>query len=278
MSNEAFRLIVIGGVIVSIFASKANKLVGGIVSSLVTTFILIFGLDAYSHSGAISFLGIRLPQSVFVLVILTWYFFDFKQIAAGIKEKGVLKQIRTGTSDKLRAGHSMTQVMADILPTLTNHPEDLRQLGGEIIQGKPFAETLKDYQGRTGKDEDQAALRYQQAVDVVNSLQAIVTGEAAAAGLPKAPDGKSYFLPAVKLTSGKTFSMTKKLLKGELVYRYNGKWVTSPEQLVAESSQVSPESSVPVRSLFKMPNNPAWTVRKMDIKGGPLNLDAVANG
>ena len=44
MDNSAFRIFVIGGIILSIFVSKINKLIGGIVSLLVTTGILIYGL------------------------------------------------------------------------------------------------------------------------------------------------------------------------------------------------------------------------------------------
>jgi len=278
MSSEGFRIIVIVGVIISIFASRANKLTGGIISCLVTTFILIFGLQAYGASGYISILGIRLSEGLFMIAILIWYGLDIKQIADGVKEKSTLKLIRTGAAEKLRSGLPMPEVMAQVLPNLENHPPDLRQLGGEILQGKPFAQILKEYQVPGGKDEDHAVLRYQQAVDVLNSLQLIIMAEAADLGLPGHVELKSFFLPSVKLASGKMFSLGKKLIKGELIYLYNGKWVASPDQLAAESSQTAPGSQVQIRSLFQVPNTQAWNIRKLDIKGGPLELDSSANG
>jgi len=278
MPPEGFRIVVIVGVIISVLASRANKLVGGIISSLVTTFILLFGLQAYTHSGYISFLGIRLSQGLFLLVILVWYGFDIKQIADGVKEKGALKLICAGAAEKLRSGLSVPEVMAQVLPKLDNQPQDLRQLGGEILQGKPFAQILKEYRASSGKEEDQAVLRYQQAVDVLNGLRQIISAEAAGLGLAGLAEPKNFFLPAVRLNSGKTFSLGKKLVKGELLYLYNGKWVTSPEELAAESGQTAPGSQVQIRSLFQMPNRPAWICRKLDIKGGPLELDSTANG
>jgi hypothetical protein len=275
---EGFRIVVIVGVIISIFASRANRLIGGVISALVTTFILIFGLQAYSHSGYISFLGIRLSEGLFMLAILIWYGFDIKQIADGVKEKGAVKLVRETAAEKLRSGLSVAEVMAQVLPKLDNQPQDLRQLGGEILQGKPFAQVLKDYRASSGKEEDQAVLRYQQAVDVLNGLRLIILAEVAALGLAGLAEPKSFFLPAVRLNSGKMFSLGKKLVKGELLYLYNGKWVTSPQELAAESSQTGPGSQVQIRSLFQMPNNPAWISRKLEIKGGPLELDAAANG
>jgi hypothetical protein len=278
MSNEGFRIVVIVGVIISVFASRANKLIGGVVSCLVTTFILIFGLQAYSHSGYISIFGIQLTQGLFVIVILIWYGIDVKQIMDGVKVKNTVDLIRTGAAEKLRSGFPVPEVMAQILPKLENHPPDLRQLGGEILQGKPFTQIIAEYQAQSKKDEDQAVLRYQQAVDVLNSLRSVVVAEAAGLGPASQAESKSFFLPSVKLTSAKTLSFGKKLIKGELLYLYNGKWISSPEQLAAESGQTSAASQVPIRSLFRMPNSPAWISRKLDIKGGPLELDSDANG
>jgi hypothetical protein len=278
MPPEAFRMVVIVGIIISVFASRANKLVGGIISSLVTTFILIFGLQAYTHSGYISFLGIRLSEGLFLIAILVWYGFDIKQIADGVKEKGTVKLIREGAAEKLRSGLSVLEVIAQLLPKLDNQPQDLRQLGGEILKGKPFAQILSEYRASSGKDEDKAVLSYQQAVDVLNGIRQIVLAEAAGLGIAGLAEPKSFFLPAVKLNAGKMFSLGKKLVKGELLYLYNGKRVTSPEELAAESSQTAPGSQVEIRSLFHMPNNPVWINRKLDIKGGPLDLNSTANG
>jgi hypothetical protein len=278
MSPEAFRIVIIVGVIISIFASRANKLVGGVIGCLVTTFILIFGLQAYTHSGYITILGIPLSEGLFVLVILIWFGFDIKQIANGLKEQGIVKQIRAEAAEKLRSGLSVLEVMAQVLPQLANQPQDLKEIGGDILKGKLFAQALQEYRASSGKDEGQAVLRYQHAVDVLNSLKLIIMAEGAGLGLAGLAEPKSFFLPAVRLRSAKTFSLGKKLVKGELLYLYNGKWVKSPEELAAESSQTAPGSQVQIRSLFQMPNNPAWICRKLDIKGGPLELDSIANG
>jgi hypothetical protein len=189
-----------------------------------------------------------------------------------------MKLIRAGAAEKLRSGQSVLEVMAQVLPQLDNQPQDLKQLGGEILQCKPFAQILKEYRASSGKDEDQAVLRYQQAVVVLNGLKVIIMAEAVGLSLAGHAEPKSFFLPSVRLNSAKTFSLGKKLLKGELLYLYNGKWVTSPEELAAESSQTAPGSQVQIHSLFQMPNNPAWISRKLDIKGGPLELDSKANG
>lgn len=278
MSNEVFRIVVIAGVILSIIAGRASRLVGGVVSTLVTTFILIFGLQAYSGSGRISIFGIPLSEGVFLLAIGVWYIVDIKQIMNGLKVKGTLKQIRDGAAEKLRGGQAVPDVMVQILPGLEHHPQELRQIGGDILQRKPFGRILGDYQARSGKDTDQAVLLYQQAVDVLNSLHIIVLGEAARLGIARTNEAKNFFLPAVKLTAGKTFSLTKKLLKGELIYLYNGKPVATPDELASNANGTSPESQVQIHSLFRDPRTGAWVCRKQDIKGGPLEMQAVANG
>ena len=278
MSNEAFRIIVIGGVFLSFFASRANRLIGGVISLFVTTFILIFGLQAYGHSGRITIFGIPLSEGVFLMVIAVWYIVDIKQVTNGLKEKGALGQIRGGAAEKLRSGQRVPDIMAQILPGLDNHPPELRQVGGDILQGKPYERILGDYQTQSGEDEYAAVLLYQKAVDVLNGLQLIILGEAAKLGIAKTNEGKSYFLPAVKLTAAKTFSFGKKLLKGELVYRYGDKMVATPEELTGEASRTSPESQVPMHSLFRDPRTGAWVHRKLDIKGGPLGVQAEPNG
>ncbi len=278
MPNEAFRVIVIAGIILAIVARRANRLAGGVISTLVTTFILIFGLNAYSGSGRISIFGIPLSEGVFVMLIAVWYIVDVKQIMGGLKEGGALRQIRDGAAERLRSGQPVSDIMAQILPGLEHHSQELRQVGVDILQGKPFGRVLGDCQARSGKDESQAVLLYQQTVDVLNSLQLIVLAEAARLGIARTNDPKKFFLPSVKLTAGKTFSLTKKLLKGELIYSYNGKLVSTPEELAGESSRTSPESHVQMHSLFQDPRSRAWVSRKLDIKGGPLELKMDANG
>jgi len=69
-------------------------------------------------------------------------------------------------------------------------------------------------------------------------------------------------------------AMTKKLNKNDLIVAYNNKLVTTLEELQAESSQVSSEDKVELRALFIDPNTGLRTPKKMEIKGGKLELEA----
>ena len=92
MENYSFRIFVIIGVVISIVVSKVNKFIGGIVGLLVTTGILIYGLNVYSKPGwTLTFFNIEISQGIFLVLIAVWYFFDIRQIIAGKKEGDVVR-------------------------------------------------------------------------------------------------------------------------------------------------------------------------------------------
>lgn len=58
--------------------AQASRTSGAIVGFLITTGILLWGLDAYSVGGAIAFFGIPLSKPVFIGACVLWYLFDAK--------------------------------------------------------------------------------------------------------------------------------------------------------------------------------------------------------
>jgi hypothetical protein len=82
------RLIIIGGVFLTIITGRINKLVGGICGLLLTTGIMIWGLFVYSRPGyTMTFFGAEISQEIFMVLVVVWYIFDVKQIMAVLKEK-----------------------------------------------------------------------------------------------------------------------------------------------------------------------------------------------
>ena len=75
-----FNPMIIGAILFQAFVGAVSRTAGAIVGLLITTGILLWGLDAYAHGSAIGFSGIGLPQEVFVIAILVWYALDVKDL------------------------------------------------------------------------------------------------------------------------------------------------------------------------------------------------------
>jgi hypothetical protein len=276
MENYSFRIFVIIGVVISIVVSKVNKFIGGIVGLLVTTGILIYGLNVYSKPGwTLTFFNIEISQGIFLVMIAVWYFFDIKQIIAGKKEGDVVRDLRTQAGEKLRSGIAPKDVVNQLALTMQIADDTTKDMVGHILGKKDYKQTITEQMESKQLDIGKTVLHYKTAVDVLNDLQNIVMGEAKQHNIPIQENELSPFpMPAVKVLKAKSISMTKKLNKNDLIVAYNNKLVTTSEELQQESSQVSSEDKVDLRALFLDPNTGLWTPKKMEIKGGRLELEA----
>jgi len=276
MEGQSFRIFVIVGVIISIVVSRVNKFIGGIVGLLVTTGILIYGLNVYSKPGwTLTFFNIEISKGIFLVFIAIWLFFDIKQIMAGKKEGDVVRDLKSQAVEKLRTGTAPNDVVNQLALTMQIADETTKDMVGHILGKKDYKQTITEQMESKQLDIGKTVLHYKTAIDVLNDLQNIVLGEAKKQNLPIQENELSPFpMPAVKVLKGKAISMTKKLNKNELIVAYNNKLVTTLAELQAESSQVSPENKVELRSLFLDPNTGLWTPRKMEVKGGMLELEA----
>ena len=77
---EVFNPIIIVAVIVQAFISKASRMAGAIAGFVITTGILLWGISVYGEGSEITFFGIPLSQTVFIVVCLVWYGFDTKAL------------------------------------------------------------------------------------------------------------------------------------------------------------------------------------------------------
>lgn len=276
MEDYSFRIFVIIGVVISIVVSKINKFYGGIVGLLVTTGILIYGLNVYSKPGwTLTIFNIEISKGIFLVLIAVWFFFDIRQIMAGKKEGDVVRDLRTQAGEKLRTGLAPNDVVNQLALTMQIADETTKDMVRHILEKKDYKQTITEQMENKQLDIGKTVLHYKTAIDVLNDLQNIVLGEAKQQNLPIQENQLSPFpMSAVKVLKAKTISMTKKLNKNDLIVAYNNKLVTTLEELQAESSQVSPENKVDLRTLFLDPNTGLWNFKKMEVKGGKLELEA----
>lgn len=79
------NVVILIAVIIQILISIASRIAGAIVGYLITTGILIWGISVYSDEGIITFIGIHLSESVFLIICLIWYIFDTIEFVAARK-------------------------------------------------------------------------------------------------------------------------------------------------------------------------------------------------
>ena len=276
MPDNSFRLFVIIGVIISIVVSRINKFYGGIVGLLVTTGILIYGLNVYSKPGwTLTFFNIEISQGLFLVFIAIWYFFDIKQIIAGKKEGDVVRDLRNQAGEKLRTGLAPKDVVNQLALTMEIADETTKDMIGNILEKKDYKQTITEQVEKKQSEMEKTVLHYKTALDILNDLQHVVLGEAKHHNIPiQETELPPFPMPAVKVLKAKAISMTKKLNKNDLIFAYNNKLVTTLEELQAESAQVSSENKVELRALFLDPNTGLWAPKKMEVKGGKLEIEA----
>ena len=279
MEGDSFRIFVIGGIILSIFISRINKLVGGIVSFLVTTGILVFGLSLYAEPGwTLMIFGIEISKGVFIILIIVWYAFDIKQILDRIKEGSLLKNLRNQASEKLRSGARANDVLFQMVSGLENQDDSTKVLMRDILQKKDYKMSVEEIKRLMGVDTGNAVLLYKNGLDVINDLQQIILKESEKIKIQVYENEmKPFPLPSVKVLSSKTVTMTKKINKGELIFSYNDKLITSFQELKDESSQVSQESKVQVGIIHLDQQTQLWSFKYLDVKGGDLGIKAETN-
>jgi hypothetical protein len=83
-----FTIGIIVGLVVSTIISGFNRLAGGIIGFIVTTFILAVGLDIYRSPGwRLTYFGFEISRDVFLILIAVWYFFDIIAIIRGLRKR-----------------------------------------------------------------------------------------------------------------------------------------------------------------------------------------------
>ena len=274
-----FRAIVIGGIIISIFASKINKFIGGIVSLGVTTFIFVYGLGVYAKPGwTLQFFGITVSQEFFVVLILIWYAFDFKQVYDGWKEGQLGRALQDKMGNLLRIGVAADDVMAQTAAGLENHDQSTRDLVRRIMQGEEFKQSVEGHMNAYQMDLNKAMINYKLAVDVINDLRRMLIKEGARVNVSiNKAEIKTFVVPVPRIMAAKSISMTKKLNKNDLIFSVNNKLVASPEELMGEMGQVGPEGKVRLGVLFEDPNTRLWNAKTMEIKGAVQDLKVESN-
>lgn len=92
-----FNPMIFGAILLQSLVAAASRTAGAIVGFLITTGILVWGLDAYARGFAITFFGIELSLPMFILASLFWYSYDARQLAAARKPKPQTEAAQTQT-------------------------------------------------------------------------------------------------------------------------------------------------------------------------------------
>lgn len=274
-----FRAILIGGIVVSIFASKINKFIGGIVSFAVTTFVFVYGMGIYAKPGwTMQIFGVTVSQGVFIVLVLIWYAFDIKQIYDGWKEGQLARAVQEKMGNLLRTGVSAEDIMAQTAAGLENHEQSTRDLVRRILQGEDFKQSVEGHMNAYQMDMNKTMINYKLAVDVINDLRRMLIKEGARVNIPiNEEEIKTRVVPVPRLTAAKSISMTKKLNKNDLIFAVNDRLVASVQELMAELNQVGPDSNVKLGILFVDPNTQLWNARTIEAKGAIKDLQVQDN-
>jgi rubrerythrin len=96
-----FNPVIIVAIIIQVLISKASRIAGAIFGYLITTGVLIWGISVYGERGSITFFGIHLSETVFIIACLIWYAFDTRELIAAqklTKKKQEFECSKCGTS------------------------------------------------------------------------------------------------------------------------------------------------------------------------------------
>ena len=77
--------VILVAIIVQVIIAKVNRMAGAAIGFIITTGILIWGISIYSEGNAIAFFGNALPKGVFIIAIIVWYIFDWRELSAARK-------------------------------------------------------------------------------------------------------------------------------------------------------------------------------------------------
>jgi hypothetical protein len=80
---------IVGAIVVQIIVSRVNRIAGAVVGFLITTGILIWGLNAYSDGMIITLFGIELSKSAFIIACVVWYLFDGVELFQAWNARGM---------------------------------------------------------------------------------------------------------------------------------------------------------------------------------------------
>jgi hypothetical protein len=77
--------IIIAAIVLQAYIAHIFKLTGAILSYLITTGILLWGLSLYADNSGVAFLGFPLTQPIFLVLCLVWYVFDTRSLLRALK-------------------------------------------------------------------------------------------------------------------------------------------------------------------------------------------------
>lgn len=89
-----FNPVVLGALLIQLIVARLSRLAGAIVGFIITTGILILGLFIYVRGNFISFFGLQLSLSFFLVAILVWYGFDTMELIKVRREKQFSDELR----------------------------------------------------------------------------------------------------------------------------------------------------------------------------------------
>jgi hypothetical protein len=102
--------IIIVAIVLQIFISRVSRMAGAIVSYLITTGILLWGLSLYSVDSGIVFFGVPLSEPAFLVLCLVWYGFDTRALLRAQK----LSQKNAPTPQTDMAAQSVLMPQSDM--------------------------------------------------------------------------------------------------------------------------------------------------------------------
>jgi hypothetical protein len=80
---EHVNPVILIAIVIQALISRASHIAGSIAGYLITTGILLWGLDAYSSGDAIAFFGITMEKSGFLFFCVFWYGYDTYHLFSG---------------------------------------------------------------------------------------------------------------------------------------------------------------------------------------------------
>ncbi|MBE0636772.1 hypothetical protein IH601_12305 [Candidatus Bipolaricaulota bacterium] len=95
---------IVVALVIQWIVGKISRVGGAVISYLITTGILVWGLGLYAQGDGIAFLGMPLSQWLFVLLCIIWYASDTRGLirARKLSEEQVRQDLRTSEAHQER--------------------------------------------------------------------------------------------------------------------------------------------------------------------------------
>lgn len=255
--------VIVFGIICQIGLSFYKKLWGGVFGLLLTTFILLVGIEAYASGDGMAVRGtLRLPSWLFYVFVGVYYLADLGLVAVGVTEGQRKKRFLGALGEE---GATVPDALKAALRPEAKAETTMGPVSAAVdaLDGVPYQETLNRLQEAGAKDTVSAIKTYN---DGMRMLQRLVGwGQKNTSGRDS-EEWPSYVTPAARL-EGK---LTKTLRPGALIVMYDGELVSCASDL-ARLLEASPGAGKV--SLVALPTPPLslpCEPVRTKVKGGAL--------